>query len=911
MTISESYLTQQIPSEQGKNKDKKRLEMLVELSLLRKFKANFGIIELQRKVSSNEDTRAELIRLRDSEGLEQTIIQDLEKAYMANAFLPPNFEPRPSQQRLIDELPCAIKKMQIGNEYIIQKDTGTGKTAMFTMIMQLVSSNKQIAIVVPTITLGVQTLHAIKRMYPDEKISYQFTNQNTNCLPESTNKSNDGRVIVFVKDSFVNQINNNESFKPNMVILDESHLCNTPNFKQAFDKIRNKCLTIDFSATPYNTYIKKRGNSDVPVWAGRSRHWTHKDNLNPDGTWKGLIFRDDKKQLLNDQESCPIEAIAVTSDLNFEDQVKMNSNGEYDQDSITEFQKKNWNQICNEFINCYQMYSELRSRKKIMVACPANIDKTVEAAQKFALQTGEVTATITSGKYVIFININGEIKEFESTKDDVLKKFKNGEIKFLFSINQLKEGFDCPAIDCIMMMNFTKSVTSYIQILGRGTRKDDSKEDTIIVDYLPNKFSKINPLVASVALGEYVKLIKQPQKTRESNSDSTEEEESVINGNYFNTIKDLFVSIQDVPNIIRKEICETTSRNIDLSNEEIFQFVDQQIKSQYSNGVSLETLITNESMSIKIENQEYLNNSYINQLDVYVNIPRVIIQSKKNLINRSPKLDEDVTNSECAKSLDQWQQILQILKEGKRPCYKSQKVLHKMFSRFISEGKYPKIRELNIGRSIQEEYQKIVETEKKTDLIEWSPIVQMLKNGQLPINKNQKDKLYNLLAGRTYKIFAQTELGKEIVVLHQIILEQKEAKELKDWNIILELLQKDNLPNAKTHKSLHTKLSSLVENKQIYSDFAQTELGEKIKNLYNQIVLKNQEEEMAEWISILDLLKKQKLPNYQRQETLYNRLNNFVKGRNYTEMRDNPICVDILELYEAMNKSTFRSDQSK
>ena len=48
----------------------------------------------------------------------------------------------------------------------------------------------------------------------------------------------------------------------------------------------------------------------------------------------------------------------------------------------------------------------------------------------------------------------------------------------------LTEGWDEPAVDCIVMLRPTKSRSLYQQVIGRGLRLAPNKEDCLILDFL-------------------------------------------------------------------------------------------------------------------------------------------------------------------------------------------------------------------------------------------------------------------------------------------------------------------------------------------------------------------------------------------------------------------------------------------
>jgi len=68
-------------------------------------------------------------------------------------------------------------------------------------------------------------------------------------------------------------------------------------------------------------------------------------------------------------------------------------------------------------------------------------------------------------------------------RDQIVKRFKNQEIKFLVNVSVLTTGFDAPHTDLIAILRPTESVSLYQQIVGRGLRLFEGKEDCLILDY--------------------------------------------------------------------------------------------------------------------------------------------------------------------------------------------------------------------------------------------------------------------------------------------------------------------------------------------------------------------------------------------------------------------------------------------
>ena len=75
-----------------------------------------------------------------------------------------------------------------------------------------------------------------------------------------------------------------------------------------------------------------------------------------------------------------------------------------------------------------------------------------------------------------------------STKDreQQLRAFVEGRLQVLCACDILNEGWDCPAVEVLLMARPTLSKVIYLQQLGRGTRKAPGKECLIVFDFVDN-----------------------------------------------------------------------------------------------------------------------------------------------------------------------------------------------------------------------------------------------------------------------------------------------------------------------------------------------------------------------------------------------------------------------------------------
>jgi DNA repair protein RadD len=73
-----------------------------------------------------------------------------------------------------------------------------------------------------------------------------------------------------------------------------------------------------------------------------------------------------------------------------------------------------------------------------------------------------------------------------TTRDRYLEQFKSGQIRALTNCDVLTTGFDAPGTDLIALLRPTKSTGLYVQMLGRGTRLANGKEDCLVLDFAGN-----------------------------------------------------------------------------------------------------------------------------------------------------------------------------------------------------------------------------------------------------------------------------------------------------------------------------------------------------------------------------------------------------------------------------------------
>jgi superfamily II DNA or RNA helicase/HKD family nuclease len=74
--------------------------------------------------------------------------------------------------------------------------------------------------------------------------------------------------------------------------------------------------------------------------------------------------------------------------------------------------------------------------------------------------------------------------ESGSSRNEVIQKFRRGEVNYLFVVDIFNEGVDIPEIDTLLFLRPSESLTVFLQQLGRGLRLSEGKEYLTVLDFV-------------------------------------------------------------------------------------------------------------------------------------------------------------------------------------------------------------------------------------------------------------------------------------------------------------------------------------------------------------------------------------------------------------------------------------------
>ena len=182
------------------------------------------------------------------------------------------------------------------------------------------------------------------------------------------------------------------------------------------------------------------------------------DKKNLGEYFDSMAYEYSMAQAIRDGYLVAIRAQMIPLELNIAD-VKM-SNGDYSVNDIGCALEPYLEQIADEMVKYCQS-------KKTVVFLPliATSQKFCEMLKRRGLRAAEV---------------NGNSDD----RTQILDDFENGKYDILCNSMLLTEGWDCPSVDCIVVLRPTKVRGLYQQMVGRGTRLSPGKTDLLLLDFL-------------------------------------------------------------------------------------------------------------------------------------------------------------------------------------------------------------------------------------------------------------------------------------------------------------------------------------------------------------------------------------------------------------------------------------------
>lgn len=336
---------------------------------------------------------------------------------------------------------------------VLELPTGAGKSLICAEIavkINQLSKGKHVLLIVPSIELLQQ--NAEKIINTGNKVSLFSASAGETCLKHS--------LVVGTPMSIKNQLDRFGS-QFAAVIIDEAHkVSNTIEIIIEQMKVFNENLrVIGLSATPYRMgsgYIFKHDLRGVALHESKTR----------DPYFHRLIYKITARELIEQGYLCPPVLGAIHSGHYDTLEMKPNAMGNFSKEDIDRaYHGKG--RLTAEIVADVIAQSKDRQGVLFFAATIQHAGEIMESLPR------ELSAIVTGSTPA-------------NEREIILLKFKAKIIKYLVNVATLTTGVDAPHCDVVAILRATESASLLQQIIGRGLRLSDEKENCLVLDYAEN-----------------------------------------------------------------------------------------------------------------------------------------------------------------------------------------------------------------------------------------------------------------------------------------------------------------------------------------------------------------------------------------------------------------------------------------
>lgn len=318
---------------------------------------------------------------------------------------------------------------------MLQLPTGTGKTVLFTSIINDLTAVK-----------GTKVLILAHRKELIDQISEHLSRYEIEhgVLASGRVRRLEMNVQVASVQTLTHERNINliDELKPQFIIIDEAHHSLADTYTK-FWKHCGECWKLGVTATPYRLNNKSfRSHFDKFIEA------------EPIDDFIQVGYLAEYEFLVDNPRSSLSQTIKAIKEKS--------STGDYK--TATLLKELNVEQHIQRLIVCYEQY--VKGKKGIVYAINKEHARNIcEAYQVIGVDA-------------VYIDSDTQKKE----RAEIVEKFVKNDIQVMVNVDIFSEGFDCPDVEFIQLARPTWSLAKYLQQVGRGLRPCLGKQKTVILD---------------------------------------------------------------------------------------------------------------------------------------------------------------------------------------------------------------------------------------------------------------------------------------------------------------------------------------------------------------------------------------------------------------------------------------------
>lgn len=358
--------------------------------------------------------------------------------------------PRPYQKRAIDAAIQWIKKNT--EPCLLDLATAAGKSIIAALLGDEIikmSKGKKVLCLCPDARLVKQNAEA-----------YSLISDEYSIYSASISKSLRHNFVVATEGTFIS-IADKTNGEFCAVIMDEADRITNTN-KKIIEILREKnpnLRVIGMTGSPWRTkegYIYEIDLDGSVV----------EETTNP--YYKKVVERVTPRELIESGYATPYKNIPVSEKYETEN-IKLNKDGSFDQKDIDHAFVGRGNKTSAVVQDIVDKANQRNARAVLIYA--ATIDHCYEIMESLPNYNSAM--------------MHGGMSDKENKQ--AVQDLRDGKIRYLVNVGMAAVGLSINHIDIIAFLRLTESSRFYTQVLGRGMRLDEFKEDFWVLDYTANQ----------------------------------------------------------------------------------------------------------------------------------------------------------------------------------------------------------------------------------------------------------------------------------------------------------------------------------------------------------------------------------------------------------------------------------------
>ncbi len=333
-----------------------------------------------------------------------------------------------------------------GKNPLIVLPTASGKTIIFsTLIKRLLSDYPKLRVLILSHTkeLVEQSFDKLKSVWPEAPAGVYCAGLGRREIKQVTSASRDSilRVINDIDEPF------------HLVIVDEAHLISNrdeSSYRKIITELRYKyenLSVVGFTATPYRQTSGLIYGDD-------------------DSMFYGVAYEIGIRDLMKQGYLCSITAKSVNDESVPDLKDVKTTAGDFNKGQLANVVEVD--SLVLSAVNEWHRIAFLKGRKSSVFFAVSIAH--AEIISNALLSIGVIAHVVTG-------------KTDSKLRSDILEQFEKGKIQAVVNVGCLTTGWDAPRLDCIALMRPTKSLSLFIQMVGRGLRLHPEKENTLLLDF--------------------------------------------------------------------------------------------------------------------------------------------------------------------------------------------------------------------------------------------------------------------------------------------------------------------------------------------------------------------------------------------------------------------------------------------